>query len=346
MGTTACRAGYVARVSAEHLRFVYRAVPISDEIARASDPERRAKLELVLAARDFAARSGLEPGGSYLEVSETTGLATAHVVTAAHQDRLEPFVWKYPVVGTMPYRGYFERSEADAYAAELATQGLDTYVVEASGYSTLGWMNDPLPSGVLRLEPARIVGFVLHELTHRRLFVPGEVDFNETLASAVEARLTEAFFAERGDAAGIATASRLREEWREEAAACDALAARLEAYFAKVSAATPVEREEMLAGRRAIYAEAAPRFHALGLVASRSPPGEATAEINNAVLLAWYRYRRRVGDVEAFLDRYASVADALSALEVSLEETADPWLAILPPAGKMVPDPIFSGVKK
>jgi predicted aminopeptidase len=331
-------------VSAEHLRFVYRAVPIAEEITRSSDPERRAKLELVLAARDFAARSGLDPGGSYRQVSETAGLATAHVVTAARQDRLEPYVWTYPVVGAMPYRGYFERSEAEAYAAELAAEGLDTYVVEASGYSTLGWMDDPLPSGVLRLEPVRLVGFVLHELTHRRLFVPGEVDFNETLASAVEARLTERFYAEREDAAGVAAAAHQHEEWRAEAAICDALAARLEAYFAASSAATP--RDELLAGRRAIYADAAPRFRALGLVASRSPPGEATAEINNAVLLAWYRYRRRVGDVEAFLDRYVSVADALTALEASLEESPDPWLAILPSAGKMVPDPIFSGVKK
>jgi len=338
-GTTGCRAGYVARVSVEHLRFVYRAVPIAEEITRAADPERRAKLELVLAARDFAARSGLDPGGSYLQVSETTGLATAHVVTAAHQDRLEPYVWTYPVVGAMPYRGYFERSEAEAYAAELAAEGFDTYVVEASGYSTLGWMDDPLPSGVLRLEPARLVGFVLHELTHRRLFVPGEVDFNETLASAVEARLTELFYAEREDAAGVVAAAHLREKWRAEAADCDALAARLEAYFAASSAAT--SRDELLAGRRAIYANAAPRFRALGLVASRSPPGEATPEINNAVLLAWYRYRRRVGDVEAFLDRYASVADALTALEASLEETRDPWLAILPSAGKHT-----AGVKK
>ena len=207
----------MARVGAEHLRFVYRAVPISEEIARTADPERRAKLELVLAAREFAARNGLEPGGSYAQVSETAGLATAHVVTAAYQERLEPYVWEYPVVGAMPYRGYFERADADAYASKLRAEGLDTHVVAASGYSTLGWFDDPLPSGVLALDPVGIVGFVVHELTHRRLFVPDEIDFNETLASAVQARLTERFFAERGDTAGVEAATVRHEAWRAQA---------------------------------------------------------------------------------------------------------------------------------
>ena len=328
-GTTACRAGYVARVSAEHLRFVYRAVPIAEEIPRTSDPTRRANLELVLAVRDFAALNGLDPGGSYLKVSETGGRATAFVVTAAYSDRLEPYVWKYPFVGSMPYRGYFERADADDYAATLAAQGLDTYVVDASGYSTLGWLDDPLPSGVLALPPAGLAAFVLHELTHRRLFVSGAVDFNETLASAVAVRLTERFFRERGDAAALAEAERRHAAWRAEAAACDELAARLERYFA---VSVGLDHGELIAGRRRIYAAAAPSLRALGL--SATPPGGAEVELNNAVLLAWYRYRRRVGDIEGFLDGYATAADALAALEAGLEQSDDPWLAILPAAGK------------
>ncbi len=332
--TAGCRAGYVARVSAEHLRFVYRAVPISEELARTEDPERKAKLELVLAAREFAARNGLDPGGCYLEVSETAGLATAHVVTAAHQDRLEPYVWRYPVVGAMPYRGYFERSEADAYAAKLSAEGLDTHVVAASGYSTLGWMDDPLPSGVLAFDAVGVVGFVVHELTHRRLFVPGEIDFNETLASAVQARLTERFFAERADAEGLAAAGERHAAWRAQAAGCDELADRLDAYFAGAASAGRA-RTDVLAGRASIYADAAPKLRELGLgLARASPPGGAPLELNNAVLLAWYRYRRRVSEIEQFLDRHASVDEALTSLEKSLAVSDDPWLAILPPAPK------------
>ena len=85
---------------------------------------------------------------------------------------------------------------------------------------------------MLELQPVDLAGFVLHELTHRRLFVPGEIEFNETLASAVSVRLTEQFFAEKGDEALLKRALRRHAGWLDEAHACDALAERLEAYFA------------------------------------------------------------------------------------------------------------------
>jgi len=298
-----------------------RAEPIQEEVARTADPARREKLETVLAVRDFAAANGLDPGGSYAEISETEGLARAHVVTAAYKDRLEPYVWRYPVVGSMPYRGYFERADADAFAAKLDAKGLDTYVVEASGYSTLGWFADPLPSGVLELDVVGVAGFVLHELTHRRLFVSGEIDFNETLASAVSARLTEKFFAEKGDEALLKRALRRHAGWLDEAHACDVLSARLDAYFADAAGSSEAE---LMAGRAAIYAASLPRLRAVRLL----PPGAGADKINNAVLLAWRRYRRRVPEFEAYFDRYESVDAALTALETKLAETDDPWTAL------------------
>lgn len=326
-----CRAGYVARVGCEHLRFLSRAEPIREEISRTADPARREKLELVLAVREFAAANGLDPGGSYGEMSETAGLARAHVVTAAYKDRLEPYVWRYPVVGSMPYRGYFERADADSFAAKLEKKGLDTYVVEASGYSTLGWFDDPLPSGVLELQPVDLAGFVLHELTHRRLFVPGEIEFNETLASAVSVRLTEQFFAEKGDEALLKRALRRHAGWLDEAHACDALAERLEAYFVAKDAESEGggDLAGLIAGRTAIFAASVPRLRAVRLL----PPDGDEADINNAVLLAWRRYRRRVPEFEAYFDRYPSVDAALTALEAKLAETEDPWRVLAPAAG-------------
>jgi len=293
-------------------------VPIREELARSSDPTRREKLETVLAVRDFAAANGLDPGGSYAEISETDGLARAHVVTAAYKDRLEPYIWRYPIVGAMPYRGYFDRADADAYAAKLRKKGLDTYVVEASGYSTLGWFDDPLPSGVLELDVVGVAGFVLHELTHRRVFVPGEIDFNETLASAVSAHLTEKFFAEKGDEALLKRALKRHAGWLDEAHACDVLSGRLEAYFAEAAGESA---EERLAGRTKIYAAAVPRLRAVRLLG----PDDGVDDINNAVLLAWRRYRRHVPEFETYLERYPSVDAALTDLETKLADTEDPW---------------------
>ena len=61
------------------------------------------------------------------------------------------------------------------------------------------WFDDPLPSGILERDRVGIVSFLFYELLHQTLYVPGRIAFNETLASAVSARMTEQFFRERDD---------------------------------------------------------------------------------------------------------------------------------------------------
>jgi len=309
-----CRAGYIARVGYQHLRYMSRAQPIREAIDEAADAERRRLLELVLAARSYAEQQGLEVGGSYLELADTSGLATAHVVTAAYADRLQPYVWRYPIVGEIPYRGYFERDRAEAYAAKLARRGLDTYIVEAAGYSTLGWLDDPLPSRALKLGEVGLVDMIFHELVHQTLFVPGRIAFNETLASAVAARMTISFFESRGHDELARRARERRSRWLEQGAYCDALAERLRAYFSE-HAEDPLER--LLEGRREIYAEARLRLGELGVFAAKSADADADADarpappMNNALFLAIYRYRQDAARIDAVLENFPRPGDAL-----------------------------------
>jgi len=329
----------------QHLRYVSRARPISEAIEEAEavgDLTRRDRLQLVLDVRAFAAEQGLKVGGSYLQVSDTTGLATAYVVTAAHADRLQPYEWSYPVVGRIPYRGYFDRSEADAFAERLQSDGLDTYVVEASGYSTLGWFDDPLPSGLLELDEVSLADVVLHELVHQTLYVPGHIEFNETFATAVAGRMTIDFFERRDDPAAVKSAREHREVWLRQCAVADELADGLRAYFA---ASIGADREQLLAGRAAVYRDAWPRLVASGLVRgsseSQGAPGSADSpdsagsqtemgdagviRINNAVFLAMYRYRRSGGDLDAYVGAFASISEALARLEAELAQHDDPY---------------------
>jgi predicted aminopeptidase len=312
-----CRAGYIARVGLEHLRYVRSAVPISDAIAATADPERRARLELVLAAREFAAANGLDVSGSYAEVADTSGLATAHVVTAAYPDRLEPYTWHYPIIGTIPYRGYFEREDAEAFGAKLRDRGYDVYIVEASGYSTLGWFDDPLPSGVLEEDRVGVASFIFHELLHQTVYVPGSIDFNETLATAVSIRLTSELFAARGDDEAVAATADRRARWLAQADFCDAFALRLDDYFRSAGA----DREALLAGRAELYAAVEPDLKRLGLLAA-DEDGETIARSavrNNAWFLALWRYRRDAGRLMRYVGRFDSVADMVADLRGRLE---------------------------
>src|SRR5207247_2806770 len=99
--------------------------------------------------------------------------ATVYVVSAARRDRLEAYDWGYPLVGRLPYRGFFARAAAERAARELAARDLDTEVRPALAFSTLGWLADPLLSTAAAEPPVAVAETVLHELWHATRFVPG-----------------------------------------------------------------------------------------------------------------------------------------------------------------------------
>lgn len=313
-----CRAGYVAKVGLEHLRYVNSAVPIEQLLLDTDDEERRGQLTLILEARAWGGRNGLDVGGSYRSLADTKGRATAHVVTAAYSDRLEPYEWSYPIVGKIPYRGYFEREAADRFAATLSARGLDTYVVEASGYSTLGWFDDPFPEGVLELDRVGIVSFLFHELLHQTVYVPGSIAFNESLASAVSGRLTNEFFTERRDEEALELLAQRELRWLAQAGLCDDLARRLTRHF---------ETSKKGQGRKAILSAALPELRRLQLV-REARSGEPDPELNNAWFLAVWRYRRGARELVDYLAGFESVGLAIADVRVRVEGADDPYAAL------------------
>ncbi len=107
-------------------------------------------------------------------------------VFAAPTYSVQPHEWCYPIAGCANYRGYFSEHKARAYADKLAARGFDTYVAGVKAYSTLGWFNDPILNTFLPFSDARLAGLVFHELAHKVVYIPGDTDFNESFARAVE----------------------------------------------------------------------------------------------------------------------------------------------------------------
>ena len=155
----------------------------------------RSKLETVLSVREFAgAKLGLNTGGAYLTVTQVDPGAIVHIVMAAPRDSLDPYTWWFPVVGSVPYRGYFEQSQADAEARKMEAAGYDTMVRSAVAFSSLGFFDDPLLSNLLQLDRVELASVIIHELFHRTYFLPGHVMFDESAATWVGARGAVEFF--------------------------------------------------------------------------------------------------------------------------------------------------------
>jgi predicted aminopeptidase len=106
--------------------------------------------------------------------------------------------WCYPLVGCAPYRGYFSESAVEALAQNYQQRGFETYVGGVPAYSTLGWFDDPLLSSFIVWPAPDLANLLIHELAHSRIWVNGDVAFNESFAEFVGNAGAAAWLAREG----------------------------------------------------------------------------------------------------------------------------------------------------
>jgi len=206
---------YIARGALAEARILSRRQSIAKLVAdSATAPAIRAKLQLVFEARKFAADSlGLPAKNAFTQYTKLEHDTLVLVLSGAYRDGLVPVTWWFPVVGRVPYKGFFDFAEAKRAEAELKEAGFDTYLRPSPAFSTLGFFNDPLLSTTLGEDSLGIVNTVVHELTHNKFYAKGEAVFNESFASFVGARGAERFFASRGD---TSSARRTVARWHDD----------------------------------------------------------------------------------------------------------------------------------
>lgn len=203
------RAGWEEGKILAHRRSIARLVADS-----ATPPAVRAKLRIVLAARAFARDSlHLDAKQSFTTYSRLPHDTLVLVLSGAYRDRLEPVTWWFPIVGRVPYKGYFDFAAARAAERDLEARGFDAYLRPSPAFSTLGFFNDPLLSTTLEDDSLGLANTVIHELTHNTFYAASQVPFNESFANFDGARGSERFFRSRGDTALARVAA---DRWADE----------------------------------------------------------------------------------------------------------------------------------
>lgn len=197
---------YPLQASFGHLDLMAKRQPLADIVSdKAATNELKAHLQRVAAIREFASRElGLPDNGSYRSYAELDRDYPVWNVWVTPEFDLQPRQSCFPIIGCVPYRGYYSKNLAEEYAAEFDEAGDDVMVGGVTAYSTLGFFDDPVTSTMLRLPDERLAGLIFHELAHQVVYVKNNATFNESFARAVEIEGTLRWLASRNDAAKLA----------------------------------------------------------------------------------------------------------------------------------------------
>lgn len=172
--------------NARPLEEVFNDASISDSVKQ--------KLKLVLEIKQFAIDSlGINTSKNYSAFYDQTNQSKLLTISACEPFSFKAKEWRFPFLGTVSYKGFFDKEKAQKEISKLKQQGYDLDVYVPSGWSTLGWFKDPILSSMLRKNTGDLANLIIHELTHGTLYVKNNVTFNENLASFIGDKGAEQF---------------------------------------------------------------------------------------------------------------------------------------------------------
>ena len=187
--------GYGLGQARGQFKVMWYAKPIPEVLADPQFPDSlKSTLSLVPEIKQFAIETlGLKHSENYSSVYDQQGKEILWVVTACKPYSFEPVIWSFPLIGSFTYKGYFNQRKAVDLAKTMKAQGYDVELRSVSGWSTLGWFNDPLLSNMLADGPGPLANTIIHELTHGTIFIPDSMTFNENLATFIGSKGSQEF---------------------------------------------------------------------------------------------------------------------------------------------------------
>ncbi len=238
--------GYYAQSINGQLEVLDKRQPIVELLAAPDTPlALREKLQTVLTIRDFAsAELALPDNASYRSYADLQRPFVVWNVFAAKPFELSLKRWCFPFAGCVGYRGYFTKTDAQAYARQIASEGLETYVGGVAAYSTLGWFDDPMLNTVMKRSRARIAGLMFHELAHQQLYVDDDTAFNEGFATTVELEGVRRWLRAYGDEQQRRDYARFRQRQADFVALVTRARDRLQVVYGQPLAEPAMQRQK------------------------------------------------------------------------------------------------------
>jgi predicted aminopeptidase len=321
LGLSACSTvRFYSQAASGQLEMMRKARPVAQVIASPnSKPLLKKKLTSVIDILAFAEKELQLPAeGQYDRYSDLGRSHAVWVVFAAPEFSITPKKWSYPLLGKLAYRGFFKESLAQQEAAQLKAEGYDVHVAGVDAYSTLGFLRDPLLNTFIGRDDADLAELISHELTHQRLYLKGDTDFNEAFATAVGQEGARRWLRARGRLKELA---QYEQDLRAERAFV-ALALVTRGQLKAVYAATHPSREAELRQKQAVVDQ----FKQRAIALDQQHGGSMSIErwfkkpVNNARLATLSTYFEMLPGFEAMLRRCGGNLEAFFAEVESMRQ--------------------------
>jgi predicted aminopeptidase len=182
-----CSGCYTMKQGAAMLGYLNRAIPLEELAARegASGEDIRF-VRRVESIRRFALEElGLKESKNYTRYVALDRDFLAAVVSACADDSFTRHEWWFPLVGRLPYKGFFNVQDARRERARLEKKDLDVWIRGVDAFSTLGWFRDPLYSYMKDYSDWDLADLIIHEQVHATVWLRNHSQFNEQLAQFI-----------------------------------------------------------------------------------------------------------------------------------------------------------------
>ncbi|MDF1663387.1 MAG: aminopeptidase [Planctomycetota bacterium] len=325
--SSGCRMGYYLKAGYGQAKIVFGKQDIATVLEDPKlDPERRRKLLLVEEIRQFAFNEvGLTENDNYTTFYDLKGKPITYTVVACRKDSLDPYIWSFPIVGDLPYIGFFDPKDAKEEALRLKKEGYDVVVWPASAYSTLGWFSDPVLSNMLDYSDVDLVDVLLHEQTHVTVYIENDITFNENLATFVGYAGSLEFFKQRGDSKNLKAAMDQKHDKIIVGQFTEQLVNEIKALYKK-----DMTFDKKLIEREKVFARARLRFRKTTMRKLKTKNFDylGSRQYNNAILSTMSIYNKEIDNFEALYKTCGSdIRKTVLALK-EISKAPDPKAAI------------------
>lgn len=325
-----CGIGYILHAGIGQIRVLRHTIPVEEALNDPSlDNEKKKHLKLVAEIKDFGEKElGLKKTQNYQTVYIESNQPTIYNLSASPKDRLVRITWWFPIVGRMPYLGFFDLESAKKKRESLLKKNLDVMIGRVYAYSTLGWFKDPITINLLEGSTVDLVETILHEMTHTTIFIKGKGEFNEGLANLIGKVGAVAFLQKTYGPSHALTieAQRILEDERIFSSFIDSIIQRLEVLYD-----SPITYNEKIIQREKLFVEFLKEFDQLkDQLKTDRLIDFGNAGLNNAYLMAIGLYHRYFNRFEAvYKEQGYSIKETLRFFQDIEEEGGDVMMCLL-----------------